>query len=437
MTNHIFKALTGLLFILLSLNGFTQEPLSLNQSIAIALENNFDIRMAKNNLLITQKQNSIGNAGFLPTLSANLSSQSNINNSEQELYSGDIRQGDHVKSSSLNTGIQLDWTLFDGFNMFITSEKLAELEKAGELNAKMVVEDIVFRTIMLYYNIAVEQKKLQVIRKALEISVERKAIAAQKHKIGSSSGMELLQASVYLNADSSALLQQEYNLLDAMIMFNELLARQPDTRFTVDERIIVREDLTYENLSSVLQKQNPELALAKINTSIGQLDLKQQRADFYPSISVNSGYSYQHNTSEIGIIRYGQNNGIYYGLTASWTIFNGYARNRNIQIARINANNSELELEQTRLRMSNELYRLYTAWVKGTSIIKAEKENVYIAEENLKVALEKMHLGSISALDLREAQRNTIDAELRLIAAEFETKMAETSLLQLCGMLMN
>jgi outer membrane protein len=437
MTKNMHKTLTGVLLLLCSITLPAQEKLTLNEAVEIALSNNFDIRIAKNNLLIVREQNSAGQAGFLPTLSANFSTQNNINNSEQELYSGDIRQGDQVKSSGLNAGIQLGWTIFDGFNMFITREKLAELEKAGELNARIMVEDVVFRTILYYHTIVLEQKRLDVIKNAVAISVERKEIAAQKYGIGSGSGLELLQASVDLNADSSALLQQEYNLLDAMIVFNELLARQPDTKFVVEESIVIRDDLTFDNLSNLVQEQNPEIALAKIDANVEYLALKQQRSDLYPSISVNSGYSYQHSTSEIGIIRYGQNSGIYYGLTASWTIFNGFNRTRNLRIAQINASNSELELEQTRLRIRNELYRLFAAWHKGASTLKAERKNLAVAVETLNAAREKMALGSISSLDLREAQRNMIHAEFRLISAEFETKISETQLLQLCGMLMN
>ncbi len=437
MTKNICKRLIILLILFAGLSGAAQELLTLNQAVEMALENNFDIRIARNNLLIAQQETRAGNALFLPELSAGLTTQNNINNSEQELYSGDIRQGSNVKSSGLNAGIQLEWILFDGFNMFITREKLAELEKAGETWTRLMVEDVVFNTIMLYHAIALEQKKLEVIRQSLEISEERKMIAQHKEKIGSGSGLDLLQATVDLNADSSALIQQEYNLLNARIMLNELLARDPDTKFLVEEYMQSRNDLTYDRLSTLIQEQNPEIALARSNLAVGQLTLKQQRSGLYPSLTINSGYNYQRNTSEIGIIRYGVNNGVYYGLTASWTIFNGFARSRDMQIARLKISNNELELEQTGHRIRNELYRLFAEYMKGSELQKAETRNLTVAQENLKVALEKMNLGTISSLELREAQRNRISAEYRLIAAEYETKMAETKLRQLCGMPMH
>ena len=423
-----------ILILFVGLSGAAQELLTMNQAVEIALANNFDIRIAKNNLTIARQQTRAGNALLLPDLTAGLSTQNNINNSEQELYSGDIRQGSNVKSSAVNAGIQLQWTIFDGFNMFITREKLAELENAGEIYARLMVEDVVYNTVMLYYAIALEQKKLEVIRQSLEISLERKMIAEQKQKIGSGSGLELLQATVDLNTDSSALLQQEYNLLNARTMLNELLAREPDTKFVVDENIQSSNDLTYDKLTTLVQEQNPEIMLARSNLAVERLALKQQRSGLYPSLNINSGYNYQRNTSEIGIIRYGVNNGVYYGLTASWTIFNGFARNRDLQIARLKISNSELELEQTGHRIRSELYRLYAEYLKGAELLKAESKNLDVAEENLKVALEKMNLGTISSLELREAQRNRINAEFRLIAAEYETRMAEIKLRQLCSM---
>lgn len=419
------------------LSGAAQELLTLDQAIEIALANNFDIRIARNNLLIAQQETRAGDALLLPELSAGLTTQNNINNSEQELYSGDIRKGSNVKSSGVNAGIQLSWIIFDGFNMFITREKLAELERGGEIYARVMVEDVVFNTIMLYHAMALEQKKLEIIRQSLEISIERKMIAEQKQNLGSGSGLDLLQAAVDLNTDSSALLQQEYNLLNVMIMLNELLARDPDTKFVVDENMQRRNDLTYDRLSTLMQEQNPEIALARSNLATEQLALKQQRSGLYPTLTINSGYNYQRNTSEIGIIRYGVNNGVYYGLTASWTIFNGFARSRDMQIARLKVSNSELELEKTRHRTRNELYRLFAEYLKGAALLEAESRNLAVADEHLKVAIEKMKLGTISSLELREAQQNRISAEFRLNAAGYEAKMAETKLRQLCGMPMH
>jgi outer membrane protein len=434
MTKNICRTTILLLILLIGLSASSQDHLSLNQAVEIAMANNFDIRIARNNLLIAKEETRAGNARLMPSLSAGLTTQNNINNSEQELYSGDTRQGNNVRSSGLNAGIQLGWTLFDGFDMFITREKLAELENGGEIQARVVVENVVLNTIMLYHAIALEQKKLEVTRQSLEISRERKKIAEQKQEIGSGSGSELLQAIVDLNADSSALLQQEYNLLNVMIMFNELLAREPDMKFVADENMQTRNDLTYDRLNTLIQEQNPDIALARSNLSIEQLALKQQRSSLYPSLTINSGYNYQLNTSEIGIIRYGVNNGVYYGLTASWTIFNGLTRNRNLEIAKIHISNSELELEQTNHRIRNELYNLYAEYLKGSAVLNAERKNLAVADENLKIAVEKMNLGTISSLELREAQRNKVSAEFRLIAAEYETKMAETKLRQLCGM---
>jgi outer membrane protein TolC len=437
-TMKIFIRNTTLLLLLLILQVVSaQDTINLQQALEIALKNNFDIRIARHDLLITQKSNTIGNAGFLPVINAGLTQQNNINNSKQEFFSGEVRQGDNVKSNTLNTGIQLSWTVFDGMNMFVTKDKLSEFQSIGELNAQIKIENVIYRVVQLYHTIAFEQKKLEVIKQAVDISTERKSIAFQKQIVGSGSGLEVLQASVDLNADSAALLLQQHRLLDVMIAFNEILANKPDYTFSVSKSIHINENLVYDVLLDKLKSANPEIALAKSQASVALLDLKQQRSGLFPEVSVNSGYNFQKNESEIGIIRYGQTRGLYYGLIAGWTLFDGFNRQRQIQIARLNLANSELEREQTEMRLRNDLFRIYSAYSIRLNMLKNEIINLEAARENQNVAKEKMLLGSISSLELREAQRNLIEAEFRLILAEYEAKMAETQLLQLSGNLLN
>jgi outer membrane protein TolC len=434
---NIFKVLIICLIYCLFCEVKAQDTLSLEKAIEIALAKNFDIQIARNEALAARKANTPGNAGFLPNLQAGLNQQNNVNTTKQEFFSGDIREGNNVKSNTLNAGVQLQWTIFDGLNMFITRQKLTELEKMGELGLRLQVENTVYSVMMLYYSAVLEQKKLEVIRQAVDISRERKMIAVQRQLIGSGSGLEVLQASVDLNADSSALLRQQNQLLDVIIAFNEVLTNNPETSFMVSQTITLNENLIYQDLLAKLREQNPEISLAKSKATLEMLNVKQQRSGLMPNVAFNSGYSLQHSESELGIIKYGQNSGVYYGLTAGWTLFDGFNRQRQVQIARITLANRELEQQQTEMRLQNELYRIFSIFRTRLELLSKEKANLEVAKESLFVAKEKMRIGSISALELREAQRALVEAEFRRIQAEFEAKIAETHLLQLTGNLLS
>lgn len=114
---------------LLSITGIVQaqtRPLTLNEAIATSLQNNYDIQLSRNDSNLAALNNSYSNYAFLPRLSASGGYIFNNNNQQQELASG-VKRGGDVKSNNLTASVNLDWTLFDGFRMFITRKRLNEL----------------------------------------------------------------------------------------------------------------------------------------------------------------------------------------------------------------------------------------------------------------------------------------------------------------------
>ena len=420
---------------ILTLNVEAQELLGLPKAIEIALQNNYSIKIARNEALIAQKNNNLGNAGFLPDVGANFSQLENINDTRQQFFNGEVRAGDNVRTSNVNANVQLNWTLFDGFNMFATRDILEEFEQIGELNAKIRMDETVSQVIATYYAIVQKQKQIAAIKNAIEISSERKRIAEEKLAIGAGSGLAVLQASVDINTDSSALLRQELDYINTKAIFNELLSRDPQTPFSVSEIIVMEKVLNFEELSGSIMKQNPELLIAQRNTSIADLTLKQTRSTIFPAVTVNSGYNYTSFQSQLGLLQSNLNRGVNYGLTASWNLFSGFTNRTRRQVAQIEIVNRENIQDQIQLRLKNELFQLYSSYITLRSLIAIEKSNLRVAQENLNVSTEKMKLGTITAIELREAQRNLIDAEFRLIMAEYEAKLAETELLRLTGQL--
>ncbi|MBA3900598.1 MAG: TolC family protein [Bacteroidetes bacterium] len=424
-----------MIFLVIGLKANAQEILELDRAIEIALKNNYSIIIAKNDALLAKTNNTLGNAGFLPNVGLNFGQTENINDTRQVFFNGEVREGDNVTISNMNSNLQLQWTIFDGFHMFATRNMLEEFEKIGELNARIRIDETISQVIGTYYAIVQKQKQILAIKNAIEISTERKRIAEERLAIGSSSGLEALQASVDVNADSSALLRQEFDLINTKAALNELLARGPEIAFAVTDAIVMGGVLKYEELLQKTQLQNPELLIAQRNTRIADLSLRQARSSILPTVSVVSGLHYNTMEAQIGILQSNVNRGVNYGLTASWTIFNGFTQKTRRQVAQIEIMNNDMARHQSELRIKNELYQLYIAYVTSKSLVDIEQKNLNVAQRNLNVSTERMKLGAINALELREAQRSLIDAEFRLIMAEYEAKLTETELLRLSGQL--
>ena len=410
-----------------------QELLSLDQAIQLGVENNYGVLIARNRTEIASNNRSPGNAGMLPFLNLTGSATESVQDSEFELADGSSQTTTGARSSVQNAALNLNWTVFDGMQMFAEYDRLGELEKIGGMELQLQMESLVGRIILSYFDVIRINEQLKVLENTVEVSQERIEIQKTKFDLGSGSEAELLQARSDLNADRAAVLRERNRLTEAKISLNELLARDPGTEYTVDSVIPLNRGLMQEELYNRLLSENSELLLARMDLRVAELETRRIRGERYPQISLSSSYSYNRNRSDGGFMRLNETTGLSGGITLRVPIFDGFNTNRRVQNAQIERKNSELTLEQSKLRLESDFLALFRSYRNNIELVDLEEENLTNAEETLDIALERFRLGAISSLELREAQRTFLSAENRLINARYDAKLAETGLLQLTG----
>jgi outer membrane protein len=411
-----------------------QEKLSLKQAITIALENNYNIKLSNNQSEIIKNDVTYGNAGILPIVTGNLTDNNRVETSEVDLASGQTRNASNAKTTNINYGVGLNWRIFDGFQMFANYERLQELQKLGDLNAKLTVQTTIADVIEAYYDLVTQQKQLEATQTALEVSRIRIKNADSRYKIGKGSKLELLAAKVDLNADTTQLLRQEDLIRSGKIRLNQLLARDLRSAFNLEEDLNIDKGLVYDRLKALSDTQNPNLQTAIVNQKISALNLKQIKGARYPVIALTSGYNFANSTSPpTGFALRSNSRGLNYGFTASVNIFNGFQQNRLEKNAKLEIEASKYNLDFTKQTIDAQLLTAYQNYQTNLQLIFLEESNVAVAKENLDITLEKYRLGSIVPLELREAQRNFIDANARYANALFQTKLAEIALKEITG----
>ena len=411
-----------------------QEKLSLKQAITIALENNYNIKLSNNQSEIIKNDVTYGNAGILPIVTGNLTDNNRVETSEVDLASGQTRNASNAKTTNINYGVGLNWRIFDGFQMFANYERLQELQKLGDLNAKLTVQTTIADVIEAYYDLVTQQKQLEATQTALEVSRIRIKNADSRYKIGKGSKLELLAAKVDLNADTTQLLRQEDLIRSGKIRLNQLLARDLRFAFNLEEDLNIDKGLVYDRLKALSDTQNPNLQTAIVNQKISALNLKQIKGARYPVIALTSGYNFANSTSPpTGFALRSNSRGLNYGFTASVNIFNGFQQNRLEKNAKLEIEASKYNLDFTKQTIDAQLLTAYQNYQTNLQLIFLEESNIAVAKENLDITLEKYRLGSIVPLELREAQRNFIDANARYANALFQTKLAEIALKEITG----
>ena len=437
------KQIVSVLLIILTTSAVAQvqKPrvvdtiLNLQECLEIGLKNNFDLQIVRNEELISDNNVTLGNAGFLPEASINSGYNIRSNNSNQlPMEGGDAIETRNSNTQTLDAGVNLNWTIFEGFRVQTNYKRLKELQSVGELYTRIEVEYLVAGLTSEYYNYVQQQIRLGNFQYAVSLSKERLRIVEARYQVGSLSRLDLQQARVDFNADSSMLIQQYEIVNRSRIRLNELMGVDVDKQFmAADTTILFNSALLKDDLLNRTMEQNTFLQLSESNLTLSELELSSLRSRNYPYLRLNTGYGFTHFDYNQGNFDKQRTWGPNVGVTIGYTLFDGFNRSREQKNQQIRIRNRELELQRDKLAIESDFANMWMAYQNNIELTTLEVESLENAKINYEIAMERYRIGDLSGLELREAQNSLLEAEQRLLTAQYNTKLYEISLMQISG----
>ena len=412
-----------------------QQHYTLKSCLEIGLEKNYSIRMVRNEEQISKNNATVANAGYLPTLDLSAGVSGNINDTETTARAtGEKAKTTGVFDKTLNAGLNLNWTLFDGFKIQANYARLKELERQGETLTRIAIEDFIADLTAEYYNYIQQQIRLKNFHYAMSLSKERLRIVEERYIVGNFSRLDLQQARVDYNADRAQYMKQQEAVESSRISLNALMANADMSQsISVNDSIIdLNTLLSFEELWQSTLANNASLLRTEQGKKLADLEMKAVKSRNFPYLRLNAGYGYTLNKYEISANSRRDNLGLNFGVTMGFNLFDGNRR-REIKNARIAIENAQLQQDDMRQTLKADLSNLWQAYQNNIEMLKLERENLIAAIENHEIASERYMLGTLAGIEMREAQKSLLDAEERILKAEYDTKMCEISLLQLSG----
>lgn len=408
---------------------------SLQECITQGIEQNYQLQIQREYQAVSDRNATIGNAGYLPSLDMNAGYSGQYNSSDSEKEDGTTETRNGELNQQYNAGLNLSWTIFDGLKMQASYAKLKELKSMGELRTRIQIDNTAASIAAGYYQLIRQKIKLRNLKAALDLSKERLRIVEERYHIGSSSRLELQQAKVDYNADNALYLKQTEVVYTARITLNELMGIANINQKTdvTNEEIHLAPMVSKDELWQRTLDANLSLLNAEKNRQLSVEDLRIARSKNYPYLKLNAGYGYNGNRYEVGSTIQRDQLGFNYGATIGISIFDGMNRQREQRNAKTQIRIAELEKQSLELGLKADMSNLWMAYTNNLMLLRQECQNVETAKEYLEIAMERYKLGDLSGIELREAQNSLLAAEERLSTAEYETKVCEISLMQLSG----
>ncbi len=408
----------------------TYPMLTLNDALDAALDQNFDIRIAKVELDQAKTNNTIGNAGMLPAVTAVGSASGSITDAHIELATGAVQDRNGAKSQTLSGAVQLDWVLFDGLRMFVNKKRLEELESIGNTGLKQQIQSTISQVIITYAEVVRQKQQLVAIDTAMALAKVRMDLAQKKFEVGTSAKTDYLQAQVDYNASRSAALVQAAALRQAKDSLMVLLGRDQFANYDVQNNLELNKNLTYKDKEQWIDR-NFSVQLAQQQKKLSEYDVKLANGAQYPVIDISGAYNYNRTQSGAGAALFNRSYGPQGALSISLPLFNGFNLQRQKKVARQEVFRQDLIVQQLQTSIAA---RYRTAWRSYDNALKSlalEQENIKYAEENVMIQQARFRVGVANTLELREAENSYVAAMARLVDAAYTVKITETRLLEI------
>lgn len=420
---------------LLCKNIYAQSPvLTLHDAVAIGLENNYQVKVARNDEEAARYSRNIGNAGMLPVITGTGSINLANNNINQELSNGTTLQQNGVRADAYNGAVNLTWTLFDGLTMFATYGKLTAFRDQGALNTRIQAELTIQGIMQGYYDVVRLQQLIKSTTGNIDTYRERLKIAEAKLQVGTGNKIDVLQARVDLNTQESMMVGYQTSLYERKLTLNQLMGREITTEFEVSDTILLNPELlSLEKLRQNAGSNNASLLFQKRNIDVARYTKREISGLRFPRLNFNASYVFARSVNQAGFFLVNQNLGFNGGFSVSWNIFDSWRVNTQKKVAKLAESSAYLQYDNLKLQVDQSILLAWRDLQNSMEMVKLEEESIKLANENVEIALERFRQGQSSTLEIKEAQRTLETVQIRLTDALFQAKSREIELLRLTG----
>jgi outer membrane protein TolC len=415
-----------------------QKLVSVSEAIELALENNYGIKIISNNKEIAKNNAGVLNSGYLPTVTSSSGATFNRDNLEAEFANGESTALNGAKSSRYNASINLNYTLFDGLGRYYDYKRLKETYKLSELQARETIENTIAQLYVVYYNVAQVTENVAVLEKTLTISKDRITRANYQFEYGQGTMLNVLNAQVDINNDSINLINAKQQLVNTKRDLNVVLGNVISSEFRVDTTIEFKLNIDQNDLANKVKSNNVNLLQLDKNIMINTFIVKANKSGYLPSLGLTGSYGWNKgNNNAASFVAVSTNTGLSGGLSLSWNLFDGGATATRVTNAKIELENRSLEKESMVIDIERNFNNAWDDYQNKLTIFQVQENNIITSTNNFNRTQEKYKLGQATSIEFRQAQLNLINSELNRNQAKYAAKIAELTVLQLSGELLN
>lgn len=423
------------IFLLLATSSHAQQRLSLNDAIKLALEKNFNLAIVRNDEEVAELQNNWGNAGRLPTVSAQAGYNISSNNLDQRLSNGTNIKRSGARFQSENASVTAQWRVFNGFRVLAAKERLDEQQRIANIGVRQQANLVVYDVITAYLNVLrFQAQKVANMELALLVE-ERMKLDQNRFNIGVAGKSDYLQAAADFNAAKTNIISIENSIAQEKVRLNNLMARNPMDSIVIADSVANVKFGKIDQILAAIDTMNPALLIARSQLNVLYQQRREINALRLPSLTINAGAAINNSVNSAGFTLRNTTYGPNAGVLLAVPIFQGNVIKQNLKVNDVFQKSQQIQIESIRNDLMSALAAAYNNFNNAERQYALEKQTLEVVKENNMIAMERFKKASITSVEFRLTQINLIESQTRMINARYNMKQAEADVLLIMGKL--
>ena len=423
------KTLFILLFGLISTSLFAQNAnlrvITIDEAISIALENNYSLKQAKNELDLAEDLIFSEKADFLPSVSANMNgSRTTGQQFLFDRFSEGLDPFVDVSSQSISGGMNASISLFNGFNNILTLKSSQSNKESREQQYERAKELVIFNTASRYLQVLLDKELLAIAKQNLETSTAQLEQVQAQVELGARPMVDLFNQEAQVANDELVVTQRENTLsLNSLLLIrqleidplgaydfvvpdltlNDLPWMDVNLRSLVNEALITRSDiLSAEASISSLRYQMQVTKNSLLPTLRASAGVSSRYSDQYSIGGAEVSFSDQFFDQQV-------NRSL--GLSFNVSLFNNWNRMYSIQSSQVQLKNAELNLDNSKMQVIQEVSQAYNDYSSYVKQLEASEKSLVASERAFQTQQERYNLGASTLIELTQAQSSFVSAQ--------------------------
>ena len=416
---------------------YGQEILSSQEAVAIAIENNFGVLLAENNIRLAENNRDKRALGYYPTVDANVGPNATFGGSQQNFNNGMTAETRNAFSWAAGAAVNARYNLLDP-SRDLQLDQMKEMLSLSNLQLRQTIENTIIQVYNQYYNIALLAENLKAVEEALTLSRRRLERAELRVELGQGLSLDKLNAKVDISRDSVNFLDLSQQVENAKRDLEVIIGSTLPQDFDIDSSVDYDMSLTSNALTEKAITNNVNLLLSDQNQVISQYDLDLLNALNKPTIATNAGVNYNYSVGAPGsFIKSSSNSGLNLGVTLNWNLFDGGRRKVLEQNTKIAMESESLTKEQIVRELKRDIDNAWGNYQNALYILDVEQNSLNVNIQNLDRTTNLYNRGQLTSLDFRQAQLNLLNSEVGYSNARYQAKLIELQLIYLSGDIMS